>query len=145
MGKPTNDPKSVRGRKHFGRLRSHTAPLELTRPKRVVVTQTISSPPGCEDVRLGGNNIRYSVGSLQRSPGVQQLRYHVQHPGIHGFVVPHVCKDLHLHELVRGNNADNPISLRLFTVISLQRHQPYPVQRNVRQVPQSLPSASLLR
>ena len=52
---------------------------------------------GCEDVSLCRIHIRDIVGSLPRHASLQ----HVQcWKPIHGPLVPHVCQDLHLHELV---------------------------------------------
>ena len=48
-------------------------------------------------------DIRYPMGSVPRNVGLQHIRTHAQLEAIHGPLVPHVCKNMHLHQLVSIN------------------------------------------
>ena len=69
---------------------------------------------GREDVGLRRVHLRHPVGPLPRHARLQHLQ---RRKPLHGSLVPHVCKDLHLYELVitfngcrLGNKSDLEIA-----------------------------------
>ena len=58
--------------------------------------------PGRKDVGVRGDHLRHPVGPLPRPARLQQPGHHERVQAIPRPVVPHVRKDVHLHELASG-------------------------------------------
>ena len=56
---------------------------------------------GGENVGVRGGHLRHFVGPLPRDARLQQLGHDEGIAAVLGPVVPHVCQNMHLHELVR--------------------------------------------
>ena len=57
---------------------------------------------GGEDVDNSGGHIRYSLAAPPWDVGLQHRGRHQQLAQVHGPLVPHVFKNLHLHKQVKG-------------------------------------------
>ena len=74
--------------------------------RRIVSLTSISQMfLGGEDAGGGRRHLRYAVAAVPRDARLQQFRHHVLQSQFHGPLVPHVRKNLRLHQQVDPSGA----------------------------------------